>query len=144
MLDAIDRAMSRGGVPLSTIVAEAMNGVLGNLLWNRQARSGQAPPDPRARDPRDPRDPRARHAPPPPQGARSGRPPPPPPRPPPDPTLRAREILGFEASERLTAEMVQKRRQALARVFHPDMAGGSTAQMTKVNQAADLLLAKLS
>jgi len=52
--------------------------------------------------------------------------------------------LGFEPGEQLTAEKVQKRKQALARVFHPDMQGGSEAQMKRINQAADTLLAKLS
>lgn len=41
-------------------------------------------------------------------------------------------------------ERIQKRKQALARVFHPDMQGGSEAQMKRINQAADLLLGKLS
>jgi hypothetical protein len=70
----------------------------------------------------------------------------PPPRPQarePDPLLAARELLGFEPNEKLTVELVQKRKQALARVFHPDMQGGSTARMTLINAAADRLLAKL-
>jgi hypothetical protein len=70
----------------------------------------------------------------------------PPPRPaaPPDPALRAREILGFEPTEPLTAQKVQDRKRALAKVFHPDLQSGSTAQMARVLTAADLLLAKLS
>jgi hypothetical protein len=51
--------------------------------------------------------------------------------------------LGFEPGEPLTKEKVNKRKQALARVFHPDMAGGSEAQMKRINAAADLLLANL-
>lgn len=52
--------------------------------------------------------------------------------------------MGFEPAEPLTMEKVQKRKQALARVFHPDMQGGSEVQMKRVNAAADLLLAKLA
>ena len=32
----------------------------------------------------------------------------------------------------------------LAKVFHPDKPGGSTKQMQRVNQAADLLIAQLA
>ena len=52
--------------------------------------------------------------------------------------------MGFEPREALTIEKVQKRKQSLARVFHPDMQGGSETQMKRVNNAADLLVAKLS
>jgi curved DNA-binding protein CbpA len=53
--------------------------------------------------------------------------------------------LGFEPKEPLTKERVRARKQALARVYHPDLgAGGSEAQMKRINAAADALLAKLS
>jgi len=66
-----------------------------------------------------------------------------PPPPPPDPTIKAREILGFEPTEPLTVDKVKDRKKALAAVYHPDRAGGSTRQMQRVNEAADLLLARL-
>jgi hypothetical protein len=69
--------------------------------------------------------------------------PPPPPRPP-DPGIRAREVLGFEPREQLSKERIEDRRRQLAKVFHPDRQGGSTAQMQRVNQAADLLIAQLA
>lgn len=81
------------------------------------------------------------------QAQRANSPPPPPPPPPApriDPLQAAREVLGFEPGEKLTVERVQDRKRALARVFHPDMAGGSKAQMQKVLAAADALLAKIS
>lgn len=53
-------------------------------------------------------------------------------------------ILGFEPAEILTIERVQDRKKALAKVFHPDLHGGSEAQMKRVNAAADVLLAKLA
>lgn len=68
------------------------------------------------------------------------RPAPPPPPPPPDPTIEARRILGFEEKELLTPERIKERKRALAAVYHPDKPGGSTAQMQRVNAAADLLL----
>jgi len=73
---------------------------------------------------------------------------PPPPAPPPrvwiDPLLAAREVLGFEPKEVLTRERVQERKKALARVFHPDMPGGSKAAMQRVLTSADALLAKIT
>jgi hypothetical protein len=66
------------------------------------------------------------------------------PRPPtPDPTVAARAILGFEPTETLTRERIQDRKRDLAKVFHPDRAGGSLQQMQRVNAAADTLFAKL-
>lgn len=71
-----------------------------------------------------------------------------PPRSPPAPaasdqSLLARSILGFEATDKLTKELIEDRRRQLAKVFHPDRQGGSTKQMQRVNQAADVLLARL-
>jgi hypothetical protein len=51
--------------------------------------------------------------------------------------------MGFEPNEPLTSERIHTRKQALARVFHPDRPGGSLAQMQRVNDAADTLLANL-
>ena len=73
-----------------------------------------------------------------------------PPRPPPpqprrnDPALRAREILGFQPGDRLDKDTVKKRQRALASVYHPDLPGGSTEQMKKVNEAVGVLLANLA
>lgn len=76
---------------------------------------------------------------------RQQRPPPPPPSSPPrDPEVEARMVMGFAPKQELTKEIVQKRKQALAKVFHPDLPGGSTEAMAKVNNAADLILAKLA
>lgn len=71
-------------------------------------------------------------------------PPPPPRRPPPDPTIEARRILGFDPTQKLTPELIAARKKALARLFHPDVEGGSVDAMARVNNAADVLLAKLS
>lgn len=69
---------------------------------------------------------------------------PPTPRPPKaDPVLEARAVLGFDGDEKLTAERIRDRKKALARVYHPDMSGGSKGQMQRVLAAADLLLAKM-
>ena len=130
VVSSIDREVSRRGTTWGAIWAGAVNGILGDLLRQR----GSGPPPPPGSSSRSRSQPSPRSSPPPPR----------PPRPPPDPSLRARQILGFEPTEILTKEAIQKRRQALARVFHPDMQGGSLAQMTRINQAADLLLAKLS
>lgn len=127
---AIDREISRTAAR-DPLVAAAVN-MIGNLFRPSSAPSpGHAPPgsaspwsQPHRAGPRPP-------------------PPPPPSSPPPDPTAQARIVLGFEPTERLTREMVSDRKKALARVFHPDMAGGSEAHMKRINQAADVLLAKL-
>ena len=52
-------------------------------------------------------------------------------------------VMGFEPTEPLTKAKISDRKQKLARVFHPDMPGGSEAQMKRINHAADLLMAKL-
>jgi hypothetical protein len=74
-------------------------------------------------------------------------PPRPPPRrapPPPDPDevarQRARQVLGFTPREPLTEEVIKARRRDLALRHHPDR-GGSVDAMSKVNDAADTLLA---
>ena len=76
---------------------------------------------------------------------RARRAPPPPPPPPVDPELEAnlaaRRVLGFGPNDRLSPEMVKKRRAELARKHHPDR-GGSTDAMAKINDAADVLLGR--
>lgn len=136
----IDRAVSEHvrHSPVASAIANAVSGLFGNLFVREQARARarqqppQRPPRSHARE----RDPGSR---PPPHS-----PPPPRPTPPPDPVPRAREILGFEPAELLTADRVKARHKALARVFHPDMQGGSIEAMKRVNLAADVLLAKLA
>lgn len=54
--------------------------------------------------------------------------------------LRARQVLGFTASQVLTIADVKGRHRALAKRNHPDR-GGSTAKMATINNAADVLLA---
>lgn len=75
--------------------------------------------------------------------SRSAPPPRPSSPPPPDPLVEARRVMGFEPTDVLTKEIVGKRKQALAKVFHPDLPSGSAEQMKRINQAADLILAKL-
>ena len=85
------------------------------------------------------------------QGSQRRRRPPPPPPPPRrqvDParraSLAARQILGFQPGDSLDKAAVKKRQKDLARRYHPDLPGGSTSKMQKVNSAADVLLANLS
>lgn len=128
LIGEVDRALSgRGHDPFATVMAGALNGLLGRLFVGRQEQARRSPSSLPPRSSPPPPRPRPQPAP-----------------PPPDPTLRAREILGFELKEPLSIEKVQKRKQALARIFHPDMQGGSEAQMKRINAAADALLAKLS
>lgn len=54
---------------------------------------------------------------------------------------RARMELGFEHRAPLTVDDVEKRRKELARKHHPDL-GGNPERMVRINQAADLLVAK--
>lgn len=73
----------------------------------------------------------------------------PPPRSPPDVELAkrlraARITLGLSATGPLNERAIGERRKALARIYHPDRPGGSTAQMQKINEAADLLIAHLA
>lgn len=127
VIAAIDREISRTAA--RDPVVGAFVGMIGNLF--RPQPPGRVPPGfvP----------PSSRQHPP---GA-----PPPPPRPasspPPDPSAHARIVMGFEATEPLTRDKVSDRKKALARVFHPDLAGGNEAHMKRINQAADVLLAKL-
>ena len=55
--------------------------------------------------------------------------------------LLARQELGFEPRAPLTVADVERRRKDLARKHHPDL-GGDVARMSRINQAADLLVAK--
>ncbi len=71
------------------------------------------------------------------------------PPPPPDPRvearraeLAARQVLGFAASEPLTADLIKDRKKRLARRYHPDH-GGSDAKMQGINAAADVLMESL-
>ncbi len=73
-------------------------------------------------------------------------------RPPPPPSkkaelVRARGVLGFEVSEQLTEAIVKERKQALARIFHPDRHPDKKIgheKTVRINAAAELLLANLS
>jgi DnaJ-class molecular chaperone len=58
--------------------------------------------------------------------------------------IMARGVFRFEPKEPLTVEKVKQRQKALARVFHPDVAGGSAEEMKRINAAADVLLAALA
>lgn len=136
IVGVIDRSLV-GRAPFVTIVTGVLNGFLGHLFVSGQAQAraqqpASSPPPSRSRA----------AGPPPPRSA------PPPPRPQAreqDPRFKARELLGFEPAETLTKERVNKRRQSLAKVFHPDLGvNGSDAQMKRVNAAADLLLANLA
>jgi len=60
--------------------------------------------------------------------------------------IAARGILGFEPDQALTVEAIKKRRQELARLYHPDAAGGQKdatreQMMLGINNAATLLIA---
>jgi curved DNA-binding protein CbpA len=56
----------------------------------------------------------------------------------------ARDILGIEDDEHLTAQLIKQRHRALSQVFHPDKAGGSVTRMQKVNAAKDDLMRLLA
>ncbi len=71
---------------------------------------------------------------------RPAAPPPPPPRV--DPLAEARGVLHFGPTEKLTREIVKRRRKDLAAMCHPDK-GGSVESMQRVNAAADALLKAL-
>jgi hypothetical protein len=78
------------------------------------------------------------------QPRRPQAPPPPPPRQKPDYQRVARQLLGIPPNTPLTKELIQVRRRACAKLYHPDNHGtGSTEQMARVNRAADILLASL-
>lgn len=125
VIGAIDRELARSRDPVVGAFARFVSGLF----------AGSPPPFPQSQQAQQAQ-----------QRARSQQPPRPssPPRPPPpDPTIAARVVMGFEPTEPLTRELVTKRKQQLARVFHPDVSGGSDSHMKRVNQAADVLLAKL-
>jgi hypothetical protein len=56
--------------------------------------------------------------------------------------IDARTVLHFGPTEKLTSELIKKRRKVLATMCHPDR-GGSAEAMAKVNAAADVLLKNL-
>lgn len=56
--------------------------------------------------------------------------------------LRARALLGYGPSDRLTKEDLRDRRSTLAKKHHPDK-GGSLERMVQINQAVDILMATL-
>jgi hypothetical protein len=58
--------------------------------------------------------------------------------------LAARQVMGFTASEVLTADQIKERKKTLAKRFHPDRPSGSTEKMIAVNRAADTLLESLT
>lgn len=57
----------------------------------------------------------------------------------PDGQHDARLIMGFDVAEKLTENVIKKRKRQLAAALHPDR-GGNTFAMAKLNTAADLLL----
>lgn len=61
----------------------------------------------------------------------------------PDPMIEARSILNFGSDEKLTADLVRKRKKILAGLFHPDRPGGSKEAMQRINSAADRLIRSL-
>jgi hypothetical protein len=56
-----------------------------------------------------------------------------------DPVALARQIFHFAPTEALTEDKIRERKHALARLVHPD-AGGSLAEMQRINLAADVLM----
>jgi hypothetical protein len=56
---------------------------------------------------------------------------------------RARIVMGFAASERITLEQLRVTYKKLARKHHPDL-GGDREKMTQVNAANDVLEAELT
>lgn len=155
ILGAVDRMFTGGGrpPPIRAVVSSLVTGALAGVMNTPQAQRtvpraqleqmrAQLEQAQRAQEAAAARA-RARRA----AGARAeaGQPPPRAAAPPPvDPLLAAREVLGFEPAEPLTREKVQDRKKALARVFHPDMAGGSKAAMQRVLTSADALLASMA
>ena len=53
--------------------------------------------------------------------------------------VRARQVLGFAASEPITKDQLRKRHRDLAKRHHPDR-GGSVEKMQEVNAAVDVLM----
>lgn len=123
-----------GGNPILRDLDQAARHAAAQAQARRQAPTSSSPRPPGASSSSS-----SRSAPPP-------RTPPPKPPPPPRraPTLVARQILHFDPEEQLTKERINERRRDLAKMFHPDRQGGSTVQMQRVNQAADVLIASLA
>jgi hypothetical protein len=144
MLGEGDRWVSRQQDPLVATAAGVLAWAIMGIATGRGRPPGVAPPggfgfgDPFRRAAAGPRAPTG--------GQRRPRPQPPRPSepPPPDPIQRAREVLNFGPEEPLTKDAINSRRRQLATVFHPDRQGGGTAAMQRINQAADLLLAKVA
>lgn len=75
-----------------------------------------------------------------------------PPRPPPrkitakeQEILKAKRVLGFDGVLLLlNADIIKARHRELAKKFHPDRPGGSTAKMQEVNAAVDVLMASVA
>ena len=61
-----------------------------------------------------------------------------------DPALAARALMHFSATEPLTEAIIKDRRKHLARIAHPDTAGGSTDAMARINRATEILIASLT
>jgi hypothetical protein len=132
-LGAVDRELAQRHDPISSAFGTIMDAMFGMFSPSSpspsRGSSGSARPD----------------APPPHPGSRSSPPPPPrPPPPKPNPVRAALTILGFESIDGLTVERVKQRKQALAKVFHPDLPTGSANQMRLVNQASDVILRELA
>lgn len=73
---------------------------------------------------------------------RTHRRPPPPPAPEPfdmKELQKARSLLNFTPSEKLTTERITATRRAFAKRYHPDKPGGSVLKMQQINAACDLL-----
>lgn len=61
----------------------------------------------------------------------------------PAPAMGWRDVFGFGADRPVTVDAVQGRYRVLARQYHPDVAGGSVEEMTRINAARDAALAEL-
>lgn len=72
-----------------------------------------------------------------------------PPRPPHAPDARraavlaARTKMGFGPTEPLDEATLKERRRELAKKCHPDVAGGSLARMTEINEAFNVLITEV-
>ena len=52
--------------------------------------------------------------------------------------------MHFSATEPLTEAIIKDRRKHLARIAHPDTAGGSNDAMARINRATEILIASLT
>lgn len=127
-ISAIDRELAQRQDPLSQAFGTIMDAMFGMFS------PSSSPPRSEPRSERT----SARSG-----GPRSAPPPPPPPKPA-SLVPRALQILGFETMDGLTLERVKQRKQALAKVYHPDLPTGSAEQMRRVNAAADVIVAELA